>query len=91
VVLATVDEGKYYGVGACLLISVYTRCTACPPPLGYVPPAEFEQAYHDVRRLQPAWRFSRNERSGEPGAVHSTPSFEWVAWYHPGPASIPAS
>ena len=24
-----------------------------------------------VRRLQPAWRFSRNELSGKPGAVHA--------------------
>ena len=41
-------------------------------PLGYVPPAEFEKAYQTVRRLQPAWRFSRNELSGKPGAVHCT-------------------
>ena len=25
-----------------------------------------------VRRLQPAWRCSRNEHSGKPGAVHAT-------------------
>ena len=26
-----------------------------------------------VRRLQPAWRFSRNELSGKPGAIHNLP------------------
>jgi hypothetical protein len=45
-------------------------------PLGYVPPAEFEHAYHD-RHAAPvdlAWRFSRHELSGKPGTVQTAPA-----------------
>jgi putative transposase len=42
-------------------------------PLGYVPPAEFEQACTmTARLLQLAWGFSRNRVSGKPGAVQSS-------------------
>jgi transposase-like protein len=34
-----------------------------------VPPAEFEKPTMTVGPLQSAWRFSRNELSGKPGAV----------------------
>lgn len=34
-----------------------------------------------VRRLQPAWRFSRNELSGESGAVHRGEVF--ITWVQP--------
>jgi hypothetical protein len=37
--------------------------------LRYVPPAEFETAYHDRQALQSAWRFSRNALSGKPATV----------------------
>jgi len=39
-------------------------------PLGYVPPAEFEQAYYDRQTAQTVWRSSTNRASGKPGAVH---------------------
>jgi hypothetical protein len=39
-------------------------------PLGYEPPAEFEQAFHERQTAPAELTISRNERSGEPGAVH---------------------
>ena len=40
-------------------------------PIGYVPPAEFEDAYYSARAPQPWWLDSCNRVSGEPGAVHA--------------------
>jgi hypothetical protein len=60
-------------------------------PLGYVPPAEFEQAYHDrqTARRRPSWRFSSNELSGKPGAVHSSRAPAMGRWIAVNPRESP--
>jgi len=40
-------------------------------PLGYVPRPRSRRPIMTVRLLQSAWRFSRNEFSGKPGAVQA--------------------
>jgi hypothetical protein len=40
-------------------------------PLGHVPPAEFEKAYHDCQAAPVGMAVFTNELSGKAGAVHS--------------------